>query len=378
VKALGKTIIIAFVFAASMTALMEIKGQTLLGKRLHRMIFLESIEDWRKCILVNCRLNEIEAEIGFLSLAEPCEIVTPIMDAGFPFTQLILSWNSSRPDSSSALEFLIEVSKDSARWHRFDYQLWGPGEFYEHDYEPRKTISGVGQMNIDFLALETPMRFARVIVRAHGAASSKEIYLRRLALSFSAANADREAYEQIHGRPAKLDFVDVKLAVPYFTQRNLPKDLSGNCCSPTSVSMVLNYHGVEIQTETLAREVYDKRDDLYGNWPHNVAAAYANGMSKTWVEVHCSFDEIYQEVADGRPVVISISYNYDELPNTPIHEAPDGHLVAVVGFVGPDTVICNDPAGHYAEDGIVKYPRKELEDIWLRHGSVAYHLWPGL
>jgi len=372
-KSFWKTAVISIILVLSFFALMEIKGETMSGKRLHKMVFLETQDDWRRCQLANCRLLEKANSITFANLSVPAELTTGIIDPGFPFTQLILSWNSTRPDSSSALDFNVEVSSDSAKWHRFAYQTYGAD--YENYGTPNE-LDGIGRMKVDYLALARPMRFARVIVKASGSPQSQEIILRRLALSFSNDNATWDDYKAIHGAPKPLDYLTVKLAVPYLTQRNLPKDLSGNCCSPTSVSMVMNYHGIAITPEEMAHKAYDPRGDIYGNWPQNVAAAFSAGLGRTWVEVHCSFDEIYNEVASGKPVVISIAYDYDQLPHSPIHGAPEGHLITVVGFDGPNTVICNDPAGHSAEDGIVNYPRKELEDIWIKHGGVAYHLWP--
>jgi len=376
VRALGKTVAIALVFMLSLIALMEIKGDTMSGKRLHSMVFMETNADWQRCQLVNCRLLEKENSIGFINLSDPAELITDKIDPGFSFTQLILSWNATGPDSASALDFIVEVSPDSLTWHRFDYQTWGLGEVSERASGRVKKIAGIGQINVDFLTLEQPMRYARVIVRALGNGQSREIFLRRLAVAFSNDNADWDEYRAHHGIVRKPEYSRVKLAVPYYTQRSLPTSLSGNCCSPTSVCMVMNYHGIEITPEEMAHRVYDRRDGIYGNWPHNVAAAFESGLGKTWVEVHCGFDEIYDEVAAGEPVVISISYNYDKLPRSPIHEAPDGHLIAVVGFDGPNIVICNDPAGHSTGDGIVNYPRKELEGVWIGHGGVAYHLWP--
>jgi uncharacterized protein YvpB len=376
VKTLVKMITVVLVFSVSLLALIEIKGETMSGKRLHRVFFLESNNDWQTCGLVNCKLMEQESSVGFINFAEPAELTTGVVDAGFPFAQLILSWNASKPDSNGSLEFLVEVSDDSKKWHRFDYQVWGINDYHEHDYEPVKRIDGIGEVKVDYLVLERPMRYSRIMVRAFGNANSESITLSRLAISFSCENASWNDYSRYHGKTESDHFESLKLAVPYYTQRNLPKDLAGNCCSPTSVTMVLNYHGIIVTPETMAHEVYDRRGEMYGNWPHNIAAAYTNGLSKAWVEVHCGFDEIYEEVVSGKPVVISIAYGYDELPRSPIHEAPEGHLIAVVGFDGPNVVICNDPAGHNAEDGIINYPRKELENIWVRHGGVAYHLWP--
>ena len=375
-RALGKTISIALVFILSLIALMEIKGNTMSGKRLHSMVFMETNADWQRCELINCRLLEKENSIGFIDLSAPGKLITDKIDPGFSFTQLILSWNATRSDSISALHFIVDVSPDSHSWHGFDYQTWGSGEVSQATSEWVKKVDGIGRINVDFLTLEQPMRYARVIVRALGNGQSGEIFLRRMAVAFSNDDSGWDDYRAHHGIVRRPAYSQVKLAVPYYTQRSLPKSLSGNCCSPTSVCMVMNYHGIEITPAEMAHRVYDRRGGIYGNWPHNVAAAFEIGLGKTWVEVHCGFDEIYDEVAAGRPVVISIAYDYDKLPRSPIHEAPEGHLIAVVGFDGPEIVISNDPAGHYAEDGIVNYPRKELEEIWIGHGGIAYHLWP--
>jgi uncharacterized protein YvpB len=354
--------------------IMEIKGETLSGHKIHKMVFIENSSDWQKCNLTNCNILEKDNSVAFVNFDKPSELTSNIISPGFPFSQLILSWNATKPDSISLLQFDIEVSEKGNKWEKFNYQTWGPQIDSLWQIGSVKKVKGLGRMQIDVLSLEVPVRFARVTVRALGRSGSKEIVLRRLALSFSSGNATWEDYSQ-YKIDSKVIFGTVKLAVPYFTQRSLPPDISGSCCSPTAVSMVLNYYGLNIGPEEFAHEVYDIRGKMFGNWPHNMAAAYSNGLTKTWIESHGSIDEIYNEVVNGKPVVISIAYGFNELPNSPIHEAPDGHLIAVVGFEGPDTVICNDPAGHNPEDGIVHYPRHELEKIWLSHGGIAYHLW---
>ena len=375
-KAGLKTAALALVFAGSLFGLMEIKGVTLSGNKIHRMIFIETADDWRKCSLQNCRAINDVGSVMFDPSSSPSMLTTEIIDPGFSFTQLILSWNASMVDTSSNLIFGVDVSSDSLKWNSFDYQVWGSQIDVGSPYGGAKSIDGVGEVKTDYLVLQKPMRYARVRVAAVGLPGAHGVALRRLSLSFSSNDSDWKTYNKIHGGLARPEYGKVKLAVPYFTQRSLPSNLSGNCCSPTSVSMVLNYFGKAIDPEEFAHMVYDPRGQKYGNWPHNVAAAYDAGLAKTWVDTHCSLDEIYDEVASGKPVVISIAFGYDELPHSPFHESSQGHLIAVVGFDGPDTVICNDPQGHNAEDGIIHYPRKELEDVWLKHGGVAYHLWP--
>ncbi len=276
------------------------------------------------------------------------------------------------------MSFELEVSPDQEEWYRFGYLAWGASDSAKMAalmISPR-TIDGIGYMDTDVLKLKKPMRFARVIAAASCDTSSSHISLRRLALAFSSKNSSWREYLKTTKGEKKPIYGISKLAVPYFSQRNLPEEISGSCCSPTSVSMVLNYYNLNINPEKLAWQIYDPFNKMFGDWPFNVQAAYMNGLGKAWVEIHSGFDEIYDEVVGGRPVIISIAYGYNELPKSPIHEATVGHLIVVVGFEGPDTVICNDPAGHDASDGIIKYPRLELEKIWINHGGVAYHLWP--
>src|SRR4030067_2447554 len=150
-RALGKTISIALVFILSLIALMEIKGNTMSGKRLHSMVFMETNADWQRCELINCRLLEKENSIGFIDLSAPGKLITDKIDPGFSFTQLILSWNATRSDSISALHFIVDVSPDSHSWHGFDYQTWGSGEVSQATSEWGEKGVGIGLINVELL-----------------------------------------------------------------------------------------------------------------------------------------------------------------------------------------------------------------------------------
>lgn len=377
-KSLGKILAIIAVFIVCLVLLIMIKGHSDSGKKIHKMIFIEDTDQWGKCDLVRCTIDLNSNSIAFYGGVEDPQLTTPVLEPGFPFDELMLSWNSTPLPESSALNFEVSVSADGAEWYDFQYNTYGTADSSELSRITGRpgTIDGIGRVSTDILELDKPMKYARATVKALISGESNQTRLRRLNLCFAAGKSSWADYRKFKSVENPVNIGKVKLSVPYYTQRGLPRDISGNCCSPTSVTMVLNYHEKGIDLESFCRQVYDPYHDMYGNWPYNVETAYIGGMSKTWVEIHSSFDEIYPEIMDGKPVVISIAYGYDELPNSPIHEASVGHLIAVVGFDGPDTVICNDPAGHGPEDGIVPYPRKELEKVWLDHGGVAYHLWP--
>jgi uncharacterized protein YvpB len=373
-----KGLIIIGVFLASMIALLYVKGLSPSGKRTHRMVFIETRDDWKKCDLMNVYLDKESQSAIFKAGRERSHLTSYIIDPGFPFMTALLSWNAERLPEGSLLNFQVEVSKDKEKWNRFQYLFYGTADpiAMAPNSESPTEIEGVGFVDTDVLKLYEPMRYARVLVDAFPSDDSTEIILRRLSLCLSSGELTMKEYGRLGEKEVESDIGKVKLAVPYLTQRGMPEGLSGNCCSPTSVTMVLNHYNKNVDLIPFCYEVYDPYHDMYGDWPYNVQAAYLAGMARTWVEIHDSFDDIYGEVSDGRPVVISIAYGYDELPNSPIHSAEVGHLIVVAGFDGPDTVICNDPAGHDATDGIIRYPRKELEQVWVDHGGVAYHLWP--
>ena len=367
-----KGVIILALFCAAIIMLMIIKDQTHSDTPLHEVIFIETVEDWEKCDLDNCFINGDSAAVVFDNDAKSSLVTFPVTP-GFEFDQVILSWNIRYQEKQGQFNFDLEVSEDSIRWYRFDYLSWGDSSYKKSGVE--KSIEGIGGVNVDVLDLQEPMKYARIIVDYSGKENDELAFLRRLTLSFSNDTPTWREYGKYRSKRDEIDYGMVKLSVPYITQRSLEANKEGGACSPTSVSMVLNYHIPGIDPDVFAWTTYDYGNEIFGNWPYNVQAAFAAGLSRTWVARHCGFDEIYDEVSNGKPVVISIKYNYDGLPNSPIHSAVNGHLVVVIGFDGPDSVICNDPAGHGVDDGIITYPRKELEKAWIGHTGVAYHLW---
>ncbi len=377
-KTLLKIVLLFVVLIALMLSLLMTKGITSSGRSLHKVFFIETADDWQKCNLVNGAVDTEKQAVIFDGKAGAGSLESFQIDPGFPFTTLMFSWNVERLPASSVLNFEVEVSAEGDKWHRFQYLAYGIIDTMKISdiIESPTRIDGIGFVDTDILKLEKPMRFARVLVRAIGMGEAERISLRRMSLCFAADEVSWREYRRSGDEYSDVEIGKVKLAVPYYTQRGMPEGLSGNCCSPTSVTMVLNYHDKNVELIPFCHEVFDPYNDMYGNWPYNVQAAYLMGLEKTWVEIHSGFDEIYEEISAGKPVVISIAYGYDELPNSPIHEAEVGHLITVIGFDGPDIVICNDPAGHNAGDGIIHYPRKELEAVWIGHGGVAYHLWP--
>jgi len=156
------------------------------------------------------------------------------------------------------------------------------------------------------------------------------------------------------------------LPVPERSQWAEEKDSAG-ICSPASVAMVLDFHGIKKSTREVADGVYDHAARIYGNWPFNTAYAHRVSGLETFVRRGASLECLEEEIALGRPVVISHKWRPGDLDGAPLPES-DGHLIVVVGFTAEGDVVANDPAG---QPGSVRriFKRRQLHKTWLERGS---------
>lgn len=163
-----------------------------------------------------------------------------------------------------------------------------------------------------------------------------------------------------------------RLPVPFRSQRAEDPALAGRICSPTSVAMVLAYHGVERPTAEIARDIYDRAHDIYGNWPRAVQTAFSLGVPG-YLHRYSDWDAVKAEIARGQPLIISISAGEGELTGAP-YPSTSGHLLVLTGFDPRGDVCVNDPAAPSEEKGRTVYLRRELEKVWMGKGGTAYVL----
>src|SRR5207237_576547 len=141
----------------------------------------------------------------------------------------------------------------------------------------------------------------------------------------------------------------------------------GSICSPTSLSMVLDFHGFKKTTREICEGVYDHGDKIYGNWPFNTANAHRVSGMESYVVRASGLEQLEAEIAAGRPAVTSHRWSKGDLSNGSINST-NGHLIAVVGFTDDGDVVVNDPA---AKPGGVRrtYKRREYFKTWLENGA---------
>jgi hypothetical protein len=289
--------------------------------------------------------------------------------AAFPFTELLPSWNVSvPPETGLRLEVRVRRARDG---------VWSPwlylGSWGKTPPAARRTVScGHGVANVDYVVLRRPADAYQVRVEfvSFGLAPGAAPSLRRVAVCYSGVTRGRRGDARPDAPP---DGWAKDLNVPFRTQKDAPRSLSGEICSPTSLTMVLAYWGVDRPLVENALATWDGENEMFGNWGRAVARAGELGMD-AWLTRFRDWNQIKRQIAAGRPVVASIRFKKGEFPSAVLPET-SGHLIVVRGFTPIGDVIVNDPASRDRGDGAV-YRADELARAWFDHGGVAYVISP--
>ncbi len=143
------------------------------------------------------------------------------------------------------------------------------------------------------------------------------------------------------------DAAEVALDVPFFSQRSLPEAIAGRTCCPTSLTMVLAFHGIRRPLADVAEAVWDPVHEIYGSWLRTAAVATAAGCPAV-VRQARSWSAVAGWLRNSGPVIASISYGTGELRGA-VMPKTDGHLVVITGLDGCGGVLVHDPAGRRAQ-----------------------------
>ncbi|MBC8101765.1 MAG: C39 family peptidase [Cytophagales bacterium] len=293
---------------------------------------------------------------------------SPLITGIPPFDRSVLSWNG---DGRWLLEMRLRLAGPSGGSLTPYYVLGvldGALGRSASSTEAPRAISPPVALLVDTLVVKNGAVATGFQVRATGAGN-----LRGLAV----AHYRREDRRYTEG-PAVPGAWGTALPVPERAQRNVEEpEIGGEVCSPTSLGMVLEYHGSPYRTLDVARAVYDPETRLYGNWPCNTGAAARLLKGGGWSAVvkMTGFDGLEREIAARRPVVLSHRWERGDLRGAPVSRS-NGHLIVVTGFTKDGDLLVNDPAARPGETRRV-YLRRELFRTWQERGEgIAYLLHP--
>lgn len=278
---------------------------------------------------------------------------SPVFDHE-PFDWAVASWNGT----GEQIEVEIRVGTP-AGWS--PWLTYGPWSLTGERHSVREqSLPGLGKLETDTLSLAQPARSWQFRVTLQNAT------LRRLWLchAMRAHRTPEAAHTAAWG---------VNLPVPVRCQMIYQ---GGNVwCSPTSLAMVMAFWGHdESIPDQVVPGVYDSVYEGAGNWAFNVAYAGARGFTARVDRITCMAG-LEREIAAGRPVIASVAYSREWLPNA-VHHYTGGHLLVVRGFTADGDVIVNDPAAPTEAGVHVVYRRDLFQRAWLDRGGVVYLIEP--
>ncbi|MDD2773853.1 MAG: NlpC/P60 family protein, partial [Elusimicrobiales bacterium] len=297
----------------------------------------------------------------------------------FPFDQAVLSASADLPaESFIAYELSAGFAGEKnelvwSEWYRLGvFRPDGTSASFDSQED------AFGRVDKDVLALKTPARAFRYRITLEGPADETVLRLAAVNYRDSSRPYDEDAALESQPKPAgKPAPWARRLEVPERSQLEQQTRFRGDICSPTSLSMALEYCGLGMDTLRVAALVYDGGAQIYGNWVFNAAFASAQGLD-SFVDRIAGVAEVQHEIASGRPVIASITFGNGELSKAPIKKTK-GHLVVITGFDRNGDFLVNDPAAPSSKSVRRVYNKKEFARAWLKNKSgLTYRLYKRL
>ncbi len=275
-----------------------------------------------------------------------------------PFDELILSWNITRPTEGQLLFYVKVKTNEWTPW--LLYATWGSEGQSTFSSATQDASVKIYQDTVEILK-EKGTGFQIKVV------NEDPLPLNRYHL-FVYTNGDFQESEQ------KISYsLPLYLQVPGLSQMTLNHSRHQDLCSPTSTTAVLRYltNNHTIDPIHFAGNAWDKNFDIFGNWALNIAQASTELGSEweCWVERLNHFDDIYQQLLKGIPVIVSIRGPL----NGSARSYHQGHLIVVTGYDPlQKQVLCMDPAFSSDKETHVCYDLFDFLQAWNRRGKIAY------
>lgn len=297
------------------------------------------------------------------------------------FNNALISCNADTPEGTS-VKIELQVLVDG-KWS--DWLMWGTwGTSIKSGSNLASPEDELALMDPDIFYVKGENKTAsalkyRLTLNTEDRSVTPSVRLVAVSAKNNSINADKPVNG--NGKSSEYENFQKVLKVPAISQMTRDPKIAGNICSATSMTMVMNYYGIDVLPEENAWGIFDYKALLFGN--SAFACTYAGNYGFTSYLCYCnSLDDLRKEISNGNPVIASVKYKNDEgisgdLPV--LHGAPisktEGHIVVVCGFVrenGKEYVVVNDPAGSNDESVEVKYLAGEFENAWVKRAYIVH------
>jgi len=283
------------------------------------------------------------------------------------WNEMVLSWNAKAPDSTY-MKLEVRAIRENGPTKWYTMALWAP----DRERFPRESVlqqrDADGNVETDTLILTRPASRLQVRVTL-GSADARKASLKFVGIALTDSSVKLPALEPNGAAWGKT------LPVPELSQIPYP---NGNViCSPTTVSMMMNFWAAELRRPELKRDVPDVAAAVFdtnwkgtGNWAFNMAYCGSYSGMRAYVTRMSDVAELEEWVRAGMPVGLSLCY--DLLRGRPSRSS--GHLVVCVGFTENGDPVINDPGTSKNVRKI--FPRESLVKAWAYSRNAAYLVYP--
>lgn len=298
--------------------------------------------------------------VAFKDLAIPAEGWEQEVAPGFPWNELIVSWNAQLP---AGAKLIVKAAlPNSEVWYTMG--IWSDDKATRQSVPDQKTDQA--KVDTDTLIAAAPQGNLKIRLEAQGG----EVKADLLTLAF--ANRQASAKDQAINREAW----GKTLEPPKRAQMSYPN--GEVICSATATSMLLGYWATQLNQPIVDRDVplvcegvFDPKWPGTGNWPFNTAFAGEIPGMQAYVARLWSIPQLEAWIAKGIPVACSVSY--DLLKGKGAKGKNDGHLVVLVGFTPEGDPIFNDPGRNVVR---MTYKRPDFDSAWASSGRTCYLVYP--
>jgi hypothetical protein len=289
-----------------------------------------------------------------------------------PWNQLVLSWNVSAPAGTFLKVEACALSTNHATKF-FSLGTWSPDDAGQLRASVTNQADLDGDVRADTLALTQPAASVQVRL-TFGGTNATPPQLKFLSISFCNTLVKPAALPPNRAAWGK------ELPVIERSQQSYP---GGNgWCSPTSLSMVLNYWATKeakpewnVDAPEVAAGVSDHGFKfLTGNWTFNTAFAGTLPGLRAYVTRFSDITELEAWIAAGIPVIISA--RYDLLQDGRADDF-SGHLTVCRGFTKDGDLIINDPWSDLKVESVRHiYKRENVRRAWATSRNTVYLVYP--
>ncbi|SBT38469.1 peptidase C39 family protein [Micromonospora narathiwatensis] len=342
------------------------------------------------------RIEHTDPHTGVTAGYERAAWTSPVVRAGFTVDEIVPSWTADTPEG-------CWLRVEARGWHEdapaTDWYVLG---HWAADDTAIHRSSVPGQTGDDARVTVDVLRVAAA--RVNGWQLRVTLFRRCDAtagpvLRTVGAVASTDAPADPADEATGADDVDARgrvLDVPRYAQRLHAGGETrwggggDSWCSPTCVSMVLDFWGAGPTPDRYAwvdppgprpvvvhaaRHCYDHAYAGAGNWAFNTAYAGRHGVDAFVTRLR-GLTEAERFVAAGIPLILSAAFTAGQVPG--LDYATRGHLMVLVGFTADGDPVLNDP--YAPDDEAVRrtVPRAPFEAAWQAgSGGVAYVVRPG-